>query len=242
MHGSILIVGSLLWDNQKRDKWRRSRLCISQKVSVLVPIRYGRRSSSRGNTFTMTLSSDSPTGRAVLVPCKTAIVDVTALIVEAEALWKAEWRDASPREIGRSWGCVGVSFRTGAELAGWLQPWADHFRANASAISPVDRNGVLQIPWPTATLDGAPADVDLILATATKAKEGCPSAAVIADAWVDKNNGYERYFFENVRHGIRTPDDGLIWRRIEERMPRWLENSSYAEAVTLLRKEAAEGV
>lgn len=242
MHGSILIVGSLLWDNETRNEWRRSRLCISQKVSVQVPIRYGRRSSSKGNTFTMTLSCDGPAGRAVLVPCKTAIVDVAALIVEAEALWKAECRDASPGEIGRPWGCVGVSFRAGAELAGWLRPWADHFGANASAISPADRNGVLQIPWPTTTLEDAPAGVDLILATATKAAANCPSVENIADAWLDQNDGYERYFFENVRHGIRTPDDGLIWRRIEARMPCWLENSSYSEAVTLLRSEAVEGV
>jgi hypothetical protein len=178
-----------------------------------------------------------------LVPCKTAIVDVTALIAEAEALWKAERREASSGEIGSLWGCVGVSFRPGAELAGWLQPWANHFDARASAIiSPVDRYGVLQIPWPTTTIEDAPAGVDLILATATKAAANCPSVENIADAWLDQNDGYERYFFENVRHGIRTPDDGLIWRRIEARMPCWLENSSYSEAVTLLRSEAVEGV
>ena len=189
----------------------------------------------------MTLSPDGPTGRAVLVPCKAAIVDVAMLISEAEALWKAEHRDASPRSIGdSSWGCVGVSFRPGAELAGWLEPWADHFDARASAISPVDRYGVLQIPWPKTTPDGAPASVDLILATATKAAPSRPSVEDIADAWLGQNNGYERYFFENVRHGIRTPEDGLIWQRIEEQMPRWLGNSSYAEAVALLRREAAE--
>lgn len=241
MHGSILIVGSLLWDNGNRAEWRRSRLCINQKVSVQVPIRYGRRSRSRGNTFTMTLSSDGPAGLAFLVPCKTAIVDVTALIAEAEALWKAERHEASSGEIGSSWGCVGVSFRAGAELAGWLQPWAKNFDARiTSAISPVDKYGVLQIPWPTTTLENVPDNVDLFLATATKAEPSCPSVEDIADAWLGQNGGYERYFFENVRHGIRTPDDGLIWRRIEARMPCWLKNSSYSEAVTLLRGEAAE--
>lgn len=243
MHGSVLIVGSLLWDNEKRDEWRRSRLCISQKVSVRVPIRYGRRSSSRGNIFTMTFSSDGPTGRAVLVPCKAAIVDVTVLISEAEALWKAEHRDASSGRIGNSsWGCVGVSFRPGAELGGWLERWADYFGAKASAISPVDMNGVLRIPWPTTTLDNAPVGVDLILAIATKAEATCPSAEDIADAWLGQEKGYERYFFENVRQGIRTPEDGLIWRRIEEGTPRWIGNRKYAEAIALLRSEATQEV
>ncbi|WP_145976162.1 hypothetical protein [Nitrospira moscoviensis] len=167
---------------------------------------------------------------------------MAALIAEAEALWKAEWCKASPGQIGSSWGCVGVSFRAGAELAGWLQPWADHFDAKTSAaITPVDRNGLLQIPWPTTTLDGAPAAADLILATATKAEKQCPSVEDVAEAWLKQNNGYERYFFENVRHGIRTPDDGLIWSRIKEQNPDWLANRSYGEAVALLEREALEG-
>ncbi len=240
MNGSILIIGSLLWDNGKREEWRNSRLCIEEKVFVRAPIRYGRRSSSRGNTFTMTLSPDDLTGRAVLVPCKAAIADVPALISEAEALWKAERHTASPGEIGSSWGCVGVLFRAGAELTGWLQPWTDYFGANAYAISPVGENGALQIPWPTTTIEGAPADADVILATATKAEATRLSVEDIADAWLSQNNGYERYFFENVRHGIRTPDDSLIWRKIKERSPHWLGKSSYGEAIALLEREASE--
>lgn len=133
-------------------------------------------------------------------------------------------------------------FRPGAEPAGWLRVWAGHFGATASAISPVDENGVLRIPWPTTTLEGAPAGVDVILATATKAEAMCPSAEDIADAWLDQNKGYERYFFENVRHGIRTPEDSLIWRRIEQRRPHWLGSDAYAEAIAILRGEAAQRV
>jgi len=239
MHGSILILGSLLLDNGEREEWRRSHLSIDQKVFVRVPVRYGRRSNSWGNTFTITLSSDGSAGSAVLVPNKANIPDVNTLIGEARVLWKAEKRTVSQGDVGASWGCVGVLFRAGVDSGGWLQVWAKYFGANAHAISPVDGNGVFQIPWPT-TLDGAPVDKDLILAIAAKAEATRPSVQDIADAWLSQNQGNERYFFENVRHGIRTPDDNLIWRRIEERNPHWLGNTSYAEPIALLQSEAAE--
>lgn len=186
----------------------------------------------------MTLAPASPTGQAFLVPCRADIADVAALILEATALWDAEKRETCHGKIGASWGCVGVLFRSGVNSGGCLQDWAKYFSENAHAISPVDQSGVLQIPWPT-MLDGAPADVDLILAIAVKAEATCPGAKDIADAWLSQNKKKERYFFENVRHGIRTPEDGLIWRRIEEQRPYWIENSEYADAVALLRREAA---
>ena len=52
-----------------------------------------------------------------------------------------------------------------------------------------------------------------------------------------QDQGHESYFFENVRYGIRTPEDRLIWQRIEERRPRWLEGPAYGDAVAILRAE-----
>jgi len=80
--------------------------------------------------------------------------------------------------------------------------------------------------------------MDVILATATRAEATRPTPDEIADGWIDR--GHERYFFENVRHGIRTSDDGLIWRRLEERAPRWLHGDVYADVVALLGAEGAE--
>jgi len=51
------------------------------------------------------------------------------------------------------------------------------------------------------------------------------SAADAADAWL--HNRGEAYFFQNVRCGIRTPDDGAIWKRIEEHRPGWLNNTKW---------------
>ncbi len=54
---------------------------------------------------------------------------------------------------------------------------------------------------------------------------------------IDQEEGQERYFFENVRHGIRTTEDGAIWKRSQQYRPRWLEGGAYAEAVALLVAE-----
>jgi hypothetical protein len=240
MRGGILIIGSLLWDDGARDEWRRSRLRIDERVCVEAPIRYGRCSRTRGNTFTMIFAPDSPVGQGVLVPCTAPIGNVDSLIAEAEELWRAENPKALSGHIGAKWGCVGVLCRAEAEAASLLQAWACHFRdTKTSPISPVDDRGVLRISWPVKVADGAPADVDVILATATQGEAVQPCAEQIADAWLDQSDERERYFFNNVLNGIRTSDDGLIWRRIEERGPRWLENGAYAEAVAILRGEAA---
>ena len=238
MRAAILIIGSLLWDNGEREAWRRSRLRLGELMHVKASIRYGRRSTSRGNTFTMTLGRDDSSGRGILVPCAANIEDVAGLVAEAEALWKAEKPDASPNSIGAAWGCVGALFRPQRVPPDWATAWANHFRAtNASSISPVNVDGFLDIPWPVNAFGGTPADVDIILATATKSETTRPTVAEIADAWVAQTQGHERYFFQNVRRDIRTPDDLRIWERIEEQAPAWLHGGAYDDAIALLQSK-----
>ena len=215
-----------------------SHLRLGEPIHVKVSIRYGRRSTSRGNTFTMTLGRDDPLGQGILVPCAANIEDVAGLVAEAEALWKAEKPNASPNSIGATWGCVGALFRPERVPPDWTTSWANHFRvANASSISPVNVDGLLGIPWPVNASDGTPADVDIILATATKSETALPTVAEIADAWVGQTQGYERYFFQNVRNGIRTPDDTTIWERMEEQAPAWLQGGAYDDAAALLQSK-----
>ena len=236
MHVGILIIGSLLWDNCQRDAWRRLRLRIDRGVHVRVPIYYGRRSSSRGNTFTMALGTGDALGEAVLIPCASTISCLADLVAEAEALWKAEQPTAAANSICASWGSVGVLFAPTVP-AEWRTGWKARFRSHASPVTLVDDAGTLRIAWPNTT-DLKPADVDMILATVTKAQATQPSVTKIVDAWINQNQGHERYFFENVRHGIRTPADNCIWRQIEEHRPRWLREGAYAEAIALLRAAA----
>lgn len=86
-------------------------------------------------------------------------------------------------------------------------------------------------------MDGHPVDLDVILAAVTKPDAKPPTAQAIADAWIDQCDGYERYFFNNVLHGIRTSDDSEIWCKIEERSPCWLKAEAYKEAIEILRSE-----
>lgn len=235
MRGGILIIGSLIWDN-RREEWRQSRLSIDQRSFVRAPIRYWRRSSSRGGTFTMTFAPDCSMGKAVLVPFREPIVDWNSLVGEANHLWKAERPGALPSEIGSGWGCVGALFSPKTQPTELQAGWASHFRKKRlTPIPPVDKNGVIDIPWPTCT----PIYIDVILATATKADAPCPSAEAVADAWVTQDEGYEHYFFENVLHGIRTPDDLVIWERFAECRPDWLSNSEHKKAMAILQREAA---
>src|SRR3546814_14186903 len=74
MKCGILIIGSLYWDKENgRDDWRKRRLDTNASIPVRVPIYYGRKSASRGNTYTMTFRRNDPSGMAALVPCQREI-------------------------------------------------------------------------------------------------------------------------------------------------------------------------
>ncbi len=250
MRAGVLIIGSLLWDNQPgaagskgarrraevRKRWQQTHLLFDDAVHGRAPIHYGRLSAKRNNTYTMTFVPGRPSGKAVVVPCANPVHDGKALIAEAEALWQAEDLGADSGSISARWGgCVGVLFRDESASSNLLEAWSEHFRAKkVISISPVDSNGKLNIRWPT-TVQGKQVDVDVILATTNKGEQS--SAKLVADAWLC--NGCEDYFFQNVRCGIRTPDDGTIWKRIEEHRPGWLSNTKYEEAIAILRQEAA---
>lgn len=244
MHCGILIIGSLLWDDGnkcQRANWRKERLDVSAAVRARTPIYYGRKSRSRGDTYTMAFRPNGPMGHAVLVPCTGKIEGIDSLIAEASALWQAECPDAKaqPGTLGKFWGCVGALFASGNAHAKLSAEWTAHFqKAETRSVSVVNANGLLDIGWPDG-LDGQPAEFDVILATATKPEPEPPTPHAVANAWVDQCARHEKYFFNNVRHGIRTPEDADIWSRIEERSPPWINAEPYREAIETLREEAA---
>lgn len=239
MRCGILIIGSLLWQGGQRASWRAARLDVSVAVPVCAPIYYGRKSSRRGNTYTMAFRRGGPMGNAVLVPCTGKIESIDSLIAEAEALWQAEDSKACPGTLGKSWGCVGAFFAPGNARTNLSADWKAHFRSTKTPCgSVVNADGLLGLGWPEG-LDGQPAEFDVILATATKPKTTPPTAHAVADAWIAQDKGCEEYFFHNVKHGIRTPDDARIWSRIEERSPCWIDRQPYKEAIETLRGEAA---
>src|SRR5437879_4452497 len=103
----VLIVGSLLWD-ARRQTWRDASLQMASSELVTAPIRYGRRSQQRGNTYTMVLSRLCAAGQAKVVRCAKTVSSPDDLIVEADHLWAAERNGAVERRISAGWGCVAL--------------------------------------------------------------------------------------------------------------------------------------
>src|SRR5688572_10602378 len=109
MRCGILIIGSLLWDNDRRNAWRMAQLDLIAQMRVTAPFRYGRKSRSRGWTYTMTFEPGAES-QGVLVPCATPVETIEHLAAEAVALWHAEYANATPGSIREDWGHVGALF------------------------------------------------------------------------------------------------------------------------------------
>ncbi|MES2174840.1 MAG: hypothetical protein V4523_12940 [Pseudomonadota bacterium] len=208
---------------------------------VRAPIHYGRKSVKRGGTFTMTFRQEEPSGFARLVPCKRDVESIDDLVEEASALWKAEAPNSKIGEIAARWGSVGVLFGNANARTLLASDWSDHFRgADGRALSVVTADGEFDIQWPN-YLDGKPIELDILLATATNPETSQPAVESVAEAWMKQDDGYERYFLQNVRHGIRTADDLKIWRHMASNPPAWMSAAdSYAEVFDALRKEAQD--
>ncbi|WP_160010473.1 hypothetical protein [Rhizobium sp. 18055] len=232
------MIGSLKWDRDgRREKWRASRLSMDNEVRVTVPLRYGRKSMSRDNTYTMVL--DGEPGIGLLVPFKSEISNARALIVEAEALWSAEAPN-SRGSIAADWGSVGALFQDADAVGSVSTEWTTRFEKEVQIpIKPITKAGMLAIGWPT---NGAnePAEFDVILATATMPETKRPSPLEIATAWATQANGREEYFLNNILHGIRTTEDAEIWGHLRAASPKWLDEGAFAVAKSALDAEFAE--
>src|SRR5229473_3279974 len=127
----VLAVGSLYWDgNPSRNAWRDARLERSAEFQVNVPIRYGRKSESRGDTYTMVYSRSCALGQAKAIRCRNVLSSIDDLVFEAEQLWTAE-RSAlrSNGRVSANWGAVALLARPGAAIPQHLlDRWADRVR------------------------------------------------------------------------------------------------------------------
>ena len=232
----VLIIGSLYWEKKRhRCEWRRERLNKDNKQYIKVPIRYGRLSSTRGDSYTMVFSTwlyREQLGQAIIVRCKQDIAKGEDLVKEAECLWTAETTDGdNPHNlISATWGCVALLKNPDRSLSDdLLDCWTNHVsKENESdnrkkIISAycnedvLSQNGFLKIPWPK-TVDGSDLNFDVLLATVTcpKPDKGrYPSAQAVADAANKSDKGRE-YFCENRKHRIETFQDTEIKRFLAE--------------------------
>lgn len=221
----ILIIGSLLWDSDRdRPAWRDGRLDMASAQTVTAPIRYGRLSSRRGNTYTMVFSRSCEAGHAKVVRCKRSVSTAADLIAEAQALWKAEQPSAAPGRIAADWGRVALLCNPGRTIPlelfeGWARRVADEPNYGSVRQAPeegrlITKDGLLQIDWPRLVEGGEALQFDFMLAAANDPKltgepPTYPSAATIADAW-NRAGEHVEYFWKDRDSGIQTFQDDEI--------------------------------
>lgn len=248
----ILAIGSLFWDPKTdpnhpgeigvREAWWQSRLDKAAARSVGVPIRYGRLSSTRGNTYTMVFSSQQSSGCAKVMPCLNFVGGQQDLKTEAEYLWAAERGfERSDTRLSSKWGAVGLLInwrrRNGgtnsSDLEQIKESWnalinqdpenRRNYQTVVTSNACISKGGLLEIEWPKST-DGHPLELDLILATANSptlmgAPPTYPNTMMIANAWLQAckkypSHHYDDYFWKNMTNGITTPQDEEIMRRL----------------------------
>jgi hypothetical protein len=234
----VLIIGSLYWGNDEREKWRARRLEIKNKCLVASPIRYGR--CSQGSTFTMVFSNfcyQHGLGQALLVPCQNPVNSFEDLLLEACELSRAEKIDRKgENNILASWGAVGIlpNPECRDELyISVLKQWNEEFRREAQKrgfippVAPTEKpvitaDGLFDFAWPKPAIERS-LDFDIILATATSPTlpPNYPTVDEIADAWIYNTDPdrREKYFFRNVENDIRTFQDEAIWQRMSQMKP-----------------------
>lgn len=123
------MVGSLLWEDGLRQHWRDRRLQLEKRQVVSAPIRYGRRSVTRADTFTIVIDPSTSSGDAILVLCIRSVETIGDLVEEAEALWRAERKVADGEGISAKWGCVGAFFSPDGLDNHVEMAWSSYFRS-----------------------------------------------------------------------------------------------------------------
>jgi hypothetical protein len=223
----ILIIGSLYWDNKPHRAGWRDGLTVTKESFVRAPIRYGRMSTKRRNTYTMVFSQDCAApdrlGQALVLRCKSPIVCPEDLISRAQELWAAEQTDpCCPGPTSASWGCVAAlpnpEHKIPPELFRAWEKTVSHKPSYGSLHhapgeeSVVSADGILQIGWPE-TPDARSLPLDVLLATATDptlSRECYPTPKQIAHAWNNDDKGNVSYFLKNRECGIHTFQDDVI--------------------------------
>jgi len=229
------MIGSLYWDDESRRKsWRQARLNFSEGTNVTAPIRYGRKSDSRGCSYTMVFSpflrgNKRHLGTAVAVPCKRSVRSIEDLIHEAEWLWAAEAKLKRPTSaISAQWGCVGLLLNPNGKipkelLIGWRKRVSEEIRYGRvlgmrDEKPIIDSAGYLNIDWPS-KVGGGNTELDILLATATDPTPSVqgvyPTSREIAEGWkTEDGRCYVNYFWCNRKHNITTFQDADIQRHL----------------------------
>ena len=228
LRGGVIIIGSLLWDNSNRQKWRDNNLCSENQFKVYIPIRYGRYSCKR-KIYTMVFSNNCYLKRYGLgigwvLPIKTKINLFSELKGEAKKMGEAE--GFNNNGFSSDWGSVALLLNPNKIIDDsikeeWGKFMSDKIPRPPLLVSekfPIDFNGFLTIRWPEEVMQKNKIEkYDFLIATVTNPtliKNRYPTVYKIANA-MEKVDNY-LYFEKNREHEITTFQDERISNIISE--------------------------
>lgn len=223
MKGAVIVIGSLLWENEEnsldkeqgelRTEWREN-LALEKKISIRLPIRYGRKSSSRQCTYTMLFSNSvTDLGKAFLIPFKKEISSFDELKEQAFELSKAEGISTKkyPKRLISKWGAVAIHFNKNRSefLTDFQMNWHKEFSefdnhdyGIGTEETSITENGELNFEL------NYPDEFDYVFATPVKPNiSEYPTILRIAEAINKSNPKYDTYVKENFNNGIRVLND-----------------------------------
>lgn len=231
LRGGVIIIGSLLWDNSNRQKWRENDLCLEKQFKVYIPIRYGRCSCKR-KIYTMVFSNICYLERYGLgigwvLPIRDEITLFAELKEEAQKMGKVE---GFKNGLSSNWGSVALLLNPNKIIDDSIkEEWSKLMSckiSNHSLLSkklkseksPIDSNGFLAIRWPEeVTPKNKIGKLDFLIATVTTPtliNNRYPTVYKIANA-MEKEN-VNPYFIKNREHKITTFQDERILNIISE--------------------------
>lgn len=237
LKGGVIIIGSLIWEdhlNSKkadniRKEWRKQNL-IDNPTLTKVPIRYGRESQTREDTYTMIFSKSCEVnlGQGLILPFNQDIITFEGLERQAIALAIAEGiYKAENLRLTSSWGSVGLLINAELNETDFAskeliqKKWTDIYRSYSDTFiadsykimdensSPITQDGFLNISWQTEMNA-----FDLLIATPVMPKpKSLLHANDIAQRMIDKK--YQTYFQSNKKHKIATAADDEIQLQLD---------------------------
>ncbi len=230
MQGAVLVIGSLLWENEintldpkqgkLRDNWRKN-LDLEKKVAIEVPIRYGRKSTSKRCTYTMVISNSVPNlGTAYVIPFKKETENFDELKNQALELSEAEGISTTkyPKRLIATWGAVGIFFNETQEkqFQGIKNKWHQEFASFKNTDYKIGNeqpsireNGELNFKFKV------PEEIDYVFATPVKPNiSEYPTTDRIVEAIIESSPRYDTYVKENFNNGIRVHGDEEIMKKI----------------------------
>lgn len=237
MKVGIIIIGSLLWDENRgkdleyRKNWRHENLDLKNKIHCKLPVRYGRK-SGKGKHYTMVYTKDINYlnyGLGYLIPIQTEIKDIDEIISHAKKLSLAEGKETKstskcPVVKGAKEQWAVISFIFNSKLPEdtkmkfrheWNEKTNIKFlkidKFNEFKESIINTDGEITSFWPESIKISEQEKVnefDLILTTCTKINVSkYPSNG---DLLKDINKDDREYFFKNLQNGIITFQDFSI--------------------------------